>query len=114
MINKPDFDEQREFERQAAAGEMDLPQEVLKMFKLRRLIAKAWLPMGIDREEGADILIWAVGEDVHKLNFSLWPERIMENVGIKIEAKTDKVIDIMRRVAKVWQSKKVKPYHAGV
>ena len=114
MIDKSHFEEQREFEKQAAAGAPELPQEVLKMYKFRMIISKAWLPMGITREEAVDILCWAVGEDVTRLHFSHWPERIMENTGVQFNPAVDKVIDVMRRVGKVWQGKKVKPYYTGV
>lgn len=106
------FHEQRQFERTVKDG-VDLPQEILKLYKLRMIISRAWIPMGIDRNEGADILLWAIGEDVAKLHLSHWPERIMENTGLVFNPKVDKVIDIMRKVAKVWQSKKVKPYYTG-
>ena len=112
MTRDLNFQEQRQFENTLKDG-VDLPDEILKLYRLRGLISRAWMPMGINKNEGADILIWAIGEDVAKLNFSLWPERIMENVGITFDPKVDKVIDIMRKVAKVWQSKKVKPYYTG-
>ncbi len=107
------FDEERQFEKDSTAG-VDLPHEILKLYRLRRLISKAWIPLGISREEGADILIWAVGEDVAHLNFLLWPERIKENVGLTFDIKQAKIIDVLRLVAGVWQKKKVKPYYTGV
>ena len=85
---------------------IDLPKEVLKLWKLRSIISKAWIPMGISKEEAVDILIWAVGEDVTTLHISLWPSRIMIKTGVKFDIKTTPMIDVMRAVAKKWQSRK--------
>ena len=85
---------------------IDLPKEVLKLWKLRSIISKAWIPMGISKEEAVDVLLWCIGEDVTTLHISEWPIRIMIKTGVKFDVKTTPMIDVMRAVAKVWQSKK--------
>ena len=91
----------------------NFPQEVLKFHKLRSVISKAWLPMGISRDEAVDILIWAVGEDVSRLHFSLWAERIKKNTGINFNEKEDTIFSVMRKVAETWNRKKIHPVYVG-
>ena len=85
---------------------IDLPREVLKLWKLRSILSKAWLPMGIGKEEAVDILLWCIGEDVTTLHISEWAHRIMIKTNVKFDPKTDTLIDIFRAVAREWQSKK--------
>lgn len=85
---------------------IDLPKEVLQLWKLRSIISKAWIPMGISKEEAVDILIWAIGEDVTTLHIREWPIRIMINTGVKFDIKVIPMMDVMRAVAKVWQRNK--------
>ncbi|KKU09825.1 MAG: hypothetical protein UX14_C0035G0005 [Parcubacteria group bacterium GW2011_GWF1_45_5] len=89
------------------------PQTVLKFYKLRTIITKAWRPLGIGRDEAADILIWAIGDDVKRTPFDQWPERIMDNTGIKFDPRQSKVLDVLRTVAKEWQRRKIKPVYVG-
>ena len=111
-MDKEHFERQRLKEAQSK-DEIDVPKEVLKLYKLRKLISIAWLPLGIGRDEAADILLWAVGEDVKHLNFNLWPQRIMENTGIMFNPTQDTIINVLQRVAKEWQKKKIKPVYIG-
>lgn len=85
---------------------IDLPREVLKLWKLRSIISKAWIPMGISKEEAVDILLWAIGDDVKTLHITKWPERIMIKTNIKFDPKTVPILDVMRAVAREWQRKK--------
>src|SRR3990167_2272655 len=89
------------------------PQVALKFYKLRVIITKAWQPLGISRDEAADILIWAVGDDVKRTPFDQWPERIMGNTGIKFDRHQAKILDVLRTVAKEWQRRKIKPIFVG-
>ena len=89
------------------------PQTALKFYKLRMIITKAWRPLGISRDEAADILIWAVGDDVKRVSFVRWPERIMGNTGIKFDPWQSRVLDVLRTVAKEWQRRKMKPIYIG-
>jgi len=89
------------------------PQTALKFYKLRMIITKAWRPLGISRDEAADILIWAVGDDVKRVPFERWPERIMGNTGIKFDPRQSRVLDVLRTVAKEWQRRKMKPIYIG-
>lgn len=91
----------------------DFPKAVNQFYKLRMIISKAWIPIGISRDEGSDILIWAIGKDVKTLDFKCWPERIMQNTGITFDPKEETIINILRRVAQLWQNRKVKPVYVG-
>ena len=100
--------EREEFEKQlfAETDGLDVPQEVLKLYKLRKIISKAWIPLGISRDEAVDCLLWAVGEDVAQLNFGLWPERIMDRTGIKFDPAKTPVYQIFQMVGKKWIKEK--------
>lgn len=87
----------------------DFPKIANRFHKLRAAISKALIPLGIPREEAAEILIWAIGEDVKTCPFFLWPERIMSNTGIRFDPKTTTVTDVFRKVGLKWQSRKIKP-----
>src|SRR3990167_10052354 len=89
------------------------PQIVNRFYKLRMIITKAWQPMGISRDEAADILIWAIGDDVKKIPFIDWPKRITENTGIKFNPRTDTVFNVLREVVKEWKKRKIKPIYVG-
>ena len=89
------------------------PQTALKFYKLRVIITRAWRPLGISRDEAADILIWAVGDDVKYIPFDQWPERIMNNTGIKFDRRQARILDVLRTVAKEWQMRKIKPIFVG-
>ncbi len=92
---------------------MDFHAEVTKLFKLRRIMSRAWIPMGISREEAVDILLWAVGEDVYNLHISKWPQRIMERTGIKFDVEKTPLIQIFRAVGKKWKDQKPLIFHAN-
>ena len=83
-----------------------LDVEVLKLYKLRKILSRAWMPMGISKEQAVDILIWAIGEDVTQLHFSFWPERIMQNTGIKFNPKEHTMLSVFRKVAEEWRKRK--------
>jgi len=89
------------------------PQTALKFYKLRVIITRAWRPLGISRDEAADILVWAVGDDVKHVPFDQWPARIMDNAGIKFDPRQARVLDVLRTVAKEWQRRKIKPIYIG-
>lgn len=80
--------------------------EVLKLWKLRKILSKAWIPMGISKDEACDILIWAVGSDVKNLHFSHWPQRIMDNTGIRFDPKKHTMLSVFRMVARKWREEK--------
>lgn len=82
-----------------------LDKEVLKLYKLRKLITKAWAPMGIQKPEAIDIFVWMIGEDADKVNFKEWPLRIQENTGIQFRME-EPLIQIFRKVAIEWRRRK--------
>ncbi len=92
----------------------DFPKIANRFYKLRMAITKAWLPMGISRDEAAAILIWAIGDDIKRVPFEQWPERIMDNTGIKFDPRQATVFNVLRSVAKEWQRRKVRPIYTGV
>lgn len=85
--------------------DVNLPEIALKQWKLRKLISKAWIPLGISRDEAADILLWAIGPDATTLPPEKWPERFRQRLSIKSDEKTS-VIKLLREVARLWQKKK--------
>lgn len=85
---------------------IDFPKEVLKLMKLRKILSKAWIPMGISTEEAVDILFWCIGQDVTTLHISEWPKRIMIKTNVKFDPETTTLINVFRAVAKEWQSRK--------
>lgn len=82
-----------------------LDVEVLRLYKMRRLLSKAWMPMGISKEEAVDIFIWMIGDDADKIHLSQWPNRIRENTGVSFNEKTP-LITIFQEVAKRWRKKR--------
>ncbi len=92
---------------------MDFHREATQLFKLRRIMSKAWIPMGISREEAVDILLWAVGEDVYTLHITKWPARIMDRTGIKFDPAITPLIKLFRVIGKKWKDQKPLIFHSN-
>lgn len=80
-------------------------QSIEKMAKLRRIITKAWLPLGISKAEACDCLEWAIGRDVLDLPFRAWTERIQERTGVRCN-KVSSVFKVFRQVGLQWKREK--------
>ncbi len=77
-------------------------KEILKLYRLRWILSRAWQPLCISKDEAVDILLWAVGKDVAQLHFSLWPERIRERTGVKFK-NDEPLLKIFQKVAVQWK-----------
>ena len=87
-------------------GDINLSDEIRRLIKLRRLLSKAWIPMGIEKEEAIDILQWAIDDEPYKIHIADWAERISERTGVKVDPKKDTILKTLIKVALEWQRRK--------
>lgn len=68
-------------------------------------IANTFEQSGIPRDKVEEVLIWAIGDDFHKISIKYWPHRL--NTRIKLDIKpTDRIKDTVPKIAAAWKEKK--------
>lgn len=94
----------------AGPGSDRFIRETGRTFTMRIIVSRAFIPLGIDKDTAQTILEWAVGQDVATLDFSQWPDRIGERLGLVWNIRDIPVFDVMRKIALMWleEQKKIR------
>jgi hypothetical protein len=69
-------------------------------------IAASFGKAGVPRDQVEEALVWAIGDDFHRIQLKYWPHRLRER--IKLDVKDDsKVKDAITLIAEAWKDKDV-------
>lgn len=50
-------------------------------------------------------MVWAIGEDFHRIQIKYWPHRMRERIGLDIK-ESDKIKDGILKLANAWKEYK--------
>jgi hypothetical protein len=56
---------------------------------------------GIPRDKVEEVLIWAIGEDFHRIRLSDWPIRLQKK-GLDIK-RGDTIVGGLQKIARAWK-----------
>lgn len=56
---------------------------------------------GIPRDKVGDVLVWAIGDDFHRIQLRYWPHRLRERLGLDVK-DTDRIKDTLPKIAEKW------------
>lgn len=56
---------------------------------------------GISRDKVEEVLVWAIGDDFHRIQLRYWPHRLRERIGIDVK-DTDRIKDSIPKIAEAW------------
>ena len=57
---------------------------------------------GIPRDKVEDVLVWAIGEDFHRIQIRYWPHRLRERLGLDVK-ESDRIKDTLPKIAEKWK-----------
>ena len=60
---------------------------------------------GIQRDKVEDVLVWAIGDDFHRIQIRYWPHRLRERLHIDITDGSG-IKDGIMAIAKAWKKAK--------
>lgn len=64
-------------------------------------IVKTFEEVGVLKEEVENVLVWAIGDDFHRIMIRYWPHRLRTR--LKLDVKdTDLVKDTVPKIAEKW------------
>ncbi len=55
----------------------------------------------IPRDKVEEVLVWAIGDDFHRIQIRYWPHRLRERLGLDVK-DMDRIRDTIPKIAKKW------------
>ena len=61
--------------------------------------------VGISRDKVEEVLVWAIGDDFHRIQIRYWPHRLRTRLDLDVK-DSDKIKDTILKIAEVWLRRK--------